>query len=219
MGALTGPLAERYPDLIAIEVDERAVNLLKVDFPTVQVIHGDVLDMTWDTLADGAPGERVSVIGNLPYYITSQILFGLLDAAPRIREAVIMMQYEVAARLTAIPRTKDYGILSVATQLACTPKLLFPVSRNVFYPKPDVRSAIVRLEFPAETPDLRINPKWLRHIIRAAFNQRRKTLRNSLSGVVKEAGRDLPEDIAPKRAEELTPQDFVDLAIYLQESH
>jgi 16S rRNA (adenine1518-N6/adenine1519-N6)-dimethyltransferase len=198
MGALTGLLSERYPDFTAIEVDERAVNLLKEELPGVRVLHGDVLEMKWEDLSAGAPGGRVSVIGNLPYYITSQILFGLLDAAPRISEAVIMMQYEVAARLTAVPRTKDYGILSVATQLACTPKLLFPVSRNVFFPKPDVRSAIVRLEFPETPADLRIDSRWLRRIIRAAFNQRRKTLRNSLSAVVKEVGRDIPEDIASK---------------------
>ncbi len=228
-GALTGLLAERFEDFSAIEVDERAVEYLSTQMPNVRVVLGDVLKINWPEMAEGASGGRISVIGNLPYYITSQILFGLLDAAPHIQEAVIMMQYEVAARLVARPRTKEYGILSVAVQLACTPKLLFPVSKNVFYPKPDVRSAIVRLEFQpqpesmprapeAGTPATQVDSKLLRRVIRTAFNQRRKTLRNSLSSVLGEFGKNLPDGLESKRAEELSPQDFVELTLYLQET-
>ncbi|NQV72605.1 ribosomal RNA small subunit methyltransferase A [bacterium] len=217
-GALTKLLSERYSDFMAIEIDPRAVEWLSHELPGVRVVQGDVLEVDWVELAKDAPGEKVSAIGNLPYYITSQILFGLLDAAPVIREAVIMMQYEVAARLTAAPRTKDYGILSVATQLACTPKLLFPVSRNVFYPKPDVKSAIVRLEFPQSVTEQRVHPEWLRRVIRSAFNQRRKTLRNSLSAILNEVQMSLPDELGAKRAEELSPQEFVDLALYLHKA-
>jgi len=213
-GALTGPLSDKYKKLTALEIDTRAVELLKEKYPSVDTISGDVLDFDWEAFAIGQEVARISVIGNLPYYITSQILFSLLEAAPRISEAVIMMQHEVALRLVAKPRTKEYGILSVATQLACTPKLLFPVSRNVFYPRPDVKSAIVRLEFdPSATTE--IDHAGVRKIVRMAFNQRRKTLRNSLSRITEETGRSLPDGVAGKRAEELSPNDFVELAQYL----
>lgn len=213
MGALTALLAKKYEDLTVIELDERAADLIRQQFPSVRVIQGDVLKIDWEKLAGD---EQLSVIGNLPYYITSQILFGLLDAAPRLREVVIMMQYEVAARLTAVPRTKDYGILSVAVQDVCVPEILFSVSRNVFYPKPDVRSAMVRLTFPEIASTPRVDSAWLRRIVRTAFNQRRKTLRNSLSSITSETGIALPEDVVTKRAEELSPDDFVELALYLQ---
>lgn len=217
-GALTRLLAERYRRFTAIELDERAVDHVRQILPDVHVIHGDVLKFDWTGYAREQNVERLSVIGNLPYYISSQILFSLLDAADALKEAVIMMQYEVAARLVAAPRTKEYGILSVAVQHACRPKLLFPVSRNVFFPRPDVRSAVIRLDFSKRPPDSGVDPLWLRKIIRTAFNQRRKTLRNSLSAIVEEAGKPLPEDVAPKRAEELSSEDFVQLALYLHDA-
>jgi len=213
-GALTGPLSQKYASLYTLEVDTRAVELLQEEYPDVTTVLGDVLEFDWAAVADRHDVSQISVIGNLPYYITSQILFALLEAAPKIREAVIMMQYEVAERLVARPRTKQYGILSVATQLACRPKLLFPVSRNVFYPRPDVRSAVVRLDFDG-VGSKPIDHAAVRKIIRVAFNQRRKTLRNSLSSVVEEVGKALPEAVAGKRAEELSPDDFVELAQYL----
>lgn len=214
-GALTHLLAERYPRFVAIEVDERATQLLKDEIPGLDIRHQDVLDVDWQALAKELGADRLHVIGNLPYYITSQILFGLLDAAPIIAEAVVMMQYEVADRLVASPRTKSYGILSVAVQLAAEPEILFPVSRNVFYPKPDVRSAMVRLRFP-EMPSFHVHdPDFLRTLIRTAFNQRRKTLRNSLSRILTDSMPSLPEDIARCRAEELSPGEFLDLADYL----
>lgn len=215
-GALTGILAERFSNLTAIEIDERAVEILKRDHPDVQVLHGDVMQFDWEALA-AREGRALHVIGNLPYYITSQILFGLLDARESVKEAVVMMQYEVAQRLVATPSTKAYGILSVAVQLVARPKLLFPVSRNVFYPKPAVRSAVVRLEFPGDiSVPSDLDPAWIRQIVRTAFNQRRKTLRNSLRAVCEEIGRDLPEQTSTRRAEELTPEEFIDLARYLQ---
>jgi 16S rRNA (adenine1518-N6/adenine1519-N6)-dimethyltransferase len=216
-GALTGLLAERYPNFAAIEIDDRAADLLEEELPGTRIIRQDILDTDWSALARSMNADRLHVIGNLPYYITSQILFSLLDAAPVIGEAVIMMQYEVAERLVADPRTKSYGILSVAVQLAGAVEILFPVSRNVFYPKPDVRSAMVKLRFPAMPPDM-ANPAFLRTLVRTAFNQRRKTLRNSLSRILTDDMPLLPEDLAGRRAEELSPHDFVALADYLLRS-
>lgn len=213
-GSLTGILAERFSDFSAIEIDDRAVAYLDRTLPEVDVIAGDVLDCSYADLL-GTSDARLFVIGNLPYYLTSEILFRLLDESAFIKEAVFMMQYEVARRLVAVPRTKEYGILSVAVQLEADPELLFPVSRNVFFPKPDVRSAVVRLTFPVQNPDPARDKNVTRKVVRTAFNQRRKTLRNSLKGLFAETGAEVPDHFASLRAEELEPGDFIELARYL----
>jgi 16S rRNA (adenine1518-N6/adenine1519-N6)-dimethyltransferase len=212
MGALTGELARRFENLLAIEVDQRAVEYLAESLPEVEVRHQDILEIDWAQLA-AEKGEDLWVIGNLPYNITSPILFGLLDARTHFRRALVMMQKEVAERLVAEPRTKAYGILSVQTQLWSRPRLLFHVSRNVFFPRPDVESSIVSLDFDSPAPQ--VNPEALRRVVRTAFNQRRKTLRNALRGVANEKGRDVPPALAGKRAEELAPEEFVGLTEHL----
>ena len=128
-----------------------------------------------------------------------------------------MMQREVAQRLVAAPRTKAYGIPSVLTQLYTRPELLFSVSRNVFYPKPEVTSAVIRLAFDERVaPDPDVDTAFLRIIVRAAFNQRRKTLHNSLSQWTRTHEIDLPHGWGRKRAEELPPPAFVELTRYLR---
>lgn len=218
-GALTGILAVQFDNVTAIEIDERAAEVIEEAYPTVDIRQKDILDVNWHELRleKEAP---LHIIGNLPYYITTPILFDLLDAGANgdVKEAVMMMQYEVAERLTAAPRTKQYGILSVAVQQAAHPEILFPVSRNVFFPKPDVRSAVVRLTFGAQDPALQIDTALFRTVVRTAFNQRRKTLRNSLQAITGSLGRELPEDVVSKRAEELTPSEFVTLTRYLHGS-
>ncbi len=214
-GALTEVLLPRFPDLLALEVDQRAVAYLNESMPALDVRHQDVLDVDWAEVS-AEKGQPLHVIGNLPYYITTPILFGLLDARAHLREAVLMMQLEVAQRIVAVPRTKDYGILSVLVQLQAVPELLFRVSRNVFYPKPDVTSAVLRLTFP-QKPSGEVDPEFVREVVRTAFNQRRKTLHNSLRKWTREAGITLPHGWHRARAEELTPQDFVTLAHFLQE--
>lgn len=215
-GAITGRLLDRFPDLIAIEIDERAVEELRTSLPALDVRQGDILNVDWRAIAGGRP---LYVVGNLPYNITTPILFGLLDSLEPITEAVVMMQLEVARRLVASPRTKEYGILSVATQLAAEPDILFRISRHVFEPKPAVESALVRLRFheagsaPGDAVD--VNPAHVRKVIRTAFNQRRKTLRNSLSSLI-EKGVELPARWASRRAEELPPTEFVELAHFLK---
>ncbi len=216
-GALTGHLAARFARLEAVEIDARAVAHLTEKMPALKVHHGDVITYDW-VAHSKLYGEKLHVIGNLPYYVTSQVIFSLLDAHHYISEAVLMMQREVAERLVAVPRTKAYGILSVAVQQLAIPHLAFRVSRNVFFPKPDVESAVVRLEFKHTTPDLDLSEAaWLRKVVRTAFNQRRKTLRNSLSRLTSEISRDVPDEWRTKRAEELSPADFVELARYLKQ--
>lgn len=208
-GALTGLLLERDPALTAIEVDERAVTLLKDVHPTLDIRHQDVLEVDWAALARERGGP-LQVVGNLPYYITTPILFGLLDAPKgSISQFVVMMQREVARRIVAEPRTKAYGILSVVLQKLSVPELLFDVSPNVFFPRPDVTSSVVR--FDLDVPTLGVDDAYFRRVVRMAFNQRRKTLRNSLKAI----GRTVPEQFAGLRAEALTPDDFVTLSRYL----
>lgn len=215
-GALTGLLSERFQNVTAIEVDPRAARLIEEKHPSVSVILADILTFDYLEMAREA-GSQLHVIGNLPYNITSQILFSLLDATDVVDEAVVMMQYEVAKRIVAGPSTKAYGILSVALQLASTPTFLFSVSPNVFRPKPDVKSAVIRLKFDKSTlTEADSDPAWTRRVIRMAFNQRRKTLRNSLKRLELEVDRQVPDEWAGKRAEELIPGDFVKLARYLQ---
>ena len=207
-GALTEELLRHHPDLTAVEVDERAIEHLRALLPALDVRLGDVLETDWAALAEER-GEKLWVVGNLPYYITSPILFSLLDARQHVRRAVVMMQKEVAERLVAVPSTKAYGILSVQTQLLARPSLLFEVSRHVFYPVPNVTSAVVALDFDAPEPD--VDVERLRRTVRTAFNQRRKTLRNSLKPITSSTGHDVPEEIAGRRPEALAPEEFIGL--------
>ncbi len=209
-GALTGLLLNQYPNLVALEIDSRAVELLQDSFPSLDVRQQDILRVAWSEVTGDRPGY---VIGNLPYYITSPILFSLIDAGENIDRIVVMVQLEVARRLVAVPRTKDYGILSVATQLAGRPEILFKVSKNVFRPVPAVESAVVRIDFRRSTER---NDAFVRQIVRTAFNQRRKMLRNSLKTLSSEYGVDLPDEMATRRPEELTPQQFVELANFFK---
>lgn len=215
-GALTGFLIARYATLTAIEIDSRAVALLHEVHPGLDVKHQDTLELDWGRLA-AEKGGPIWVVGNLPYNITSQVIFGLIDAGDTVREAVVMMQHEVAQRLVAGTRTKEYGILSVQVQLHTRPELLFKVSPNVFFPRPAVTSAVVRLDFGRRSEAIRtVGHEFLRNIIRSSFNQRRKTLHNSLSEWTRARAIPLPESFKNRRAEELEPAEFVELARYLE---
>lgn len=214
-GALTEELHKRYERLTVIEIDERAVNVLRERFPDLDVRQQDMMTLDWAALA-AEKGQPIYVISNTPYNLTSQLLFALLEARAYAAEAVLTMQKEVAERIVAEPRTKAYGILSVIMQLYADPELLFTVSRHVFYPQPDVTSACVRFTYnPPGEEGFDVDPAWLRTLVRNAFNQRRKMLRNSLSQWTKDRGIELPNDWGRHRPEALPPEDFVALAQYL----
>lgn len=213
-GTLTELLAERYDRLTALEIDERAVEVLQDRHPDVDVREKDVLETNWPALAGEQEGP-LHVISNMPYYLTSELLFALLENRNHVAEAVLTMQKAVAERLVAEPKTKAYGVLSVLLQLFSTPRLCYSVPPQVFKPQPDVSSAVVRITFrDADAPDA-LSLDDVRPFVRAAFNQRRKMLRNSLSAWVKEQDVDLPHGWNRKRAEALTPEDFAELARYL----
>jgi 16S rRNA (adenine1518-N6/adenine1519-N6)-dimethyltransferase len=213
-GALTGRLAERYERLTAIEIDERAVEALREEHPAVDVRVEDVRDTDWGALVD-EKGGPLYVISNTPYYLTTPILFLLLDARRHLSEAVLTMQTEVAERIVAEPRTKAYGAPSVTLQLFAAPEMLFSVSPHVFTPQPDVGSAVLRVRYgPEHEPDdLALDD--VRPVVRAAFNQRRKMLRNSISAHTEGHGVELPEDWGRLRAEALAPDEFARLVRYL----
>ena len=209
LGALTRLLLRSYPEMVAVEIDGRAVELLEERYPKpFTVLHSDVLAVDYSALA-ALRGGRLSVIGNLPYYITSQILFCLCDHHAAVRRAVVTMQLEVAQRLVAKPRSKDYGILSVVFQLYASPKIAFKIPHTAFYPQPKVTSALVTIDFPEDRDKFPVDPRKLRAVVTTAFRQRRKMLRQSLKSILN--GVVLPDKYATKRPEELAPQDFLDL--------
>jgi 16S rRNA (adenine1518-N6/adenine1519-N6)-dimethyltransferase len=180
-GALTRHLCEKPVKRIGIEVDERAVKLLQERFgEKLELIHRDVLKVNLDELAQHS-GRKMRVVGNIPYYLTSEILFWLFDARTAVVDATLMMQFEVARRLVAPPKNKEYGILSIFTQYYTECEMLFKVSRNCFFPKPEVDSAVVQFKFKEQIPDC--DEKLFRSIVRSTFGQRRKTLRNGLKSM------------------------------------
>ena len=219
-GVLTALLAATGAHVLAVDVDPRAVALIAdriaaEQWTNVDVLHADILTLDLAALARER-GTRLRVIGNLPYYITSQILFALYDAHPHVRDAVVMMQREVADRLTAQPCTKEYGILTVVTSLHARIAGSFLVSPNVFTPKPRVWSRVLHVEMrddvAADTTAYRV----FRRLVRDTFGLRRKTLLNSLrhAGYDTDACRaDARTDtLLGKRPEALTVDDFMTLA-------
>jgi 16S rRNA (adenine1518-N6/adenine1519-N6)-dimethyltransferase len=216
-GALTGMLAESDCRLIAVELDRELAARLRERYGTrIEVLEQDFLDADLRLIARERGAERLRVIGNIPYYITSPIIFHLFDCRQAVADAMLMMQREVAERLVARPRSKEYGILAVMTQSYTVPRLLFNVGPKCFYPPPKVTSAVVHFTFRDIEGIAGIEAEH-RQIVRSAFNQRRKTLRNSLAQLLpNQDERDAIFQQAGvtglQRAEELAPGEFIRLA-------
>jgi 16S rRNA (adenine1518-N6/adenine1519-N6)-dimethyltransferase len=210
-GALTELLVERFENLSVIEIDGRMVDYLKERFSGLDIIQKDILAFNWSDIDTG--GHPLHVIGNLPYYITSQILFSLLEKREHLTSAVLMMQKEVAERIVANPKTKAYGILSVQTQLMSSPEILFDVPPQVFSPPPNVNSSVIRITF--NKPGLACSDEHLKTVVRMAFNQRRKKLSNAL----KRLDAELPENEFDftLRAEALEPEMYEKLTARLEQ--
>lgn len=213
-GALTRELVARFPDLHAFEVDQRSVELIERELPGVNVYCQNILEADLISLAEGMK-KKLFIIGNLPYYLTSPILFLVMDQGKLFSEAVFMIQKEVAERLVSPPRTKAYGILSVQAQVLGRIEMLFSIPPHVFYPPPKVDSAVIRYRpgndrYPGSVDDLGVPLEVFKLLVRTAFNQRRKKLSNALKPLF-ESG--FPNNFdAGRRAEELEPHEFVDLA-------
>jgi 16S rRNA (adenine1518-N6/adenine1519-N6)-dimethyltransferase len=181
-GALTEKIIERTSDLIAVEIDSRVIDNLKNRFPTLNLLQYDFLDLDLHNYLNPSK-DKIRIIGNIPYNLTSPILFKLFDNNTIVQDAVFMVQLEVAKRMSASMGSKDYGILSVLLNYFGETKLAFKVSPNVFYPKPKVHSAVVHIYFNSSRVDKRINSLF-KSIVKASFGNRRKTLKNSLGNSI-----------------------------------
>ncbi|WP_283390934.1 16S rRNA (adenine(1518)-N(6)/adenine(1519)-N(6))-dimethyltransferase RsmA [Millionella massiliensis] len=215
MGVLTQFLLPLHGDRLTVaEIDTESVDYLRVHYPVLNIIEGDFLQLDLDALYAGQGG--VNIIGNFPYNISSQIFFKVLDHRQIVPEVVGMIQKEVAVRLAAPPGGKEYGILSVLLQAYYDIEYLFSVPPGVFNPPPKVQSAVIRLTRNA-VQHLDCDEALFRKIVKATFNQRRKTIRNSLCSAypaVREAvssGRLEPHPCFGLRPETLSVAQFVEL--------
>lgn len=207
MGVLTKYLLQNpLINLRAVEIDSESVVYLHQHFPQLEVIEGDFLQMDLNKLYDG----KFSVIGNFPYNISSQILFKVLDYKDKIPNVAGMLQKEVAERIASKPGKKAYGILSVFMQAYYHVEYLFTVSEQVFDPPPKVKSAVIRFT-RNEVEKLDCDEKLFRTVVKTAFNQRRKTLRNSLKPLVEKDNPMYADTLFDKRPEQLDVQNFVHL--------
>lgn len=219
MGVLTQYLLEREDlSLKAVEVDEESVRYLISHFPKLgkNLYEADFLKLPLEKLFEGDFG----IIGNFPYNISSQIFFRILDYRSNVGQVVCMIQKEVAERIAAGPGSKTYGILSVLLQAWYDIEYLFTVSEGAFLPPPKVKSAVIRLKRNdrKELKDANgsvISDEKFKNVVKTSFNQRRKTLRNSLKPLLLSSGSTLPDSFASRRPEQLSVEDFIELTSLL----
>lgn len=209
MGVLTQFLMEKGREVKVVELDFESVAYLRENFPALEgnIIEDDFLKLKLEKLFDGRP---FVLTGNYPYNISSQIFFKMLDYKDLIPCCTGMIQKEVAERIAAGPGSKTYGILSILIQAWYKVEYLFTVHEHVFNPPPKVKSVVIRMT-RNETKELGCNERLFKLIVKTTFNQRRKTLRNSISSIL-EKGNPLSNDpVFNKRPEQLSVQEFIEL--------
>ena len=224
IGTMTQYLCEAARQVVAVEIDKMLIPILEdtlSEYDNVEVINQDVLKVDIKSLADEKNnGKPIKVVANLPYYITTPIIMGLFESGVPIDSITIMVQKEVADRMQTGPGSKDYGALSLAVQYYATAKVILNVSATCFMPRPNVDSAVIKLTRHKEPTVNVADEKLMFKIIRASFNQRRKTLVNGLKNspelsfskeqivkAIEKIGK--PETI---RGEALTLEEFAELA-------
>jgi len=226
IGTMTQYLAENAKTVVAVEIDDNLIPILKdtlSSYDNVHVIHGDILKTNVQEICDQYnEGKPIRVVANLPYYITTPIIMGLFESHVPLSSITIMVQKEVADRMQVGPGTKDYGALSLAVQYYAKPEIIANVPPNCFMPRPTVGSAVIKLtKYDKPAVDVK-DEKMLFALIRASFNQRRKTLVNSIAnagiyGIKKEDVTNALEsmNLSPTiRGEALTLTQFGELADY-----
>ena len=224
IGTMTQYLCEAARQVVAVEIDKMLIPILEdtlSEYDNVEVINQDVLKVDIKSLAEEKNnGKPIKVVANLPYYITTPIIMGLFESGVPIDSITIMVQKEVADRMQTVPGSKDYGALSLAVQYYATAKVILNVSATCFMPRPNVDSAVIKLTRHKEPTVNVADEKLMFKIIRASFNQRRKTLVNGLKNspelsfskeqivkAIEKIGK--PETI---RGEALTLEEFAELA-------
>ena len=213
MGILTSCLIDRnFPDFRVIEIDNESIHYLKSHFPDLKnIITGDFLTLDIESLFE----EKMAVIGNFPYNISTQILFKVLKHRDKVVEVAGMLQKEVAERICAGPGSKTYGIMSVLLQAFYKVEYLFTVSENVFSPPPKVKSGVIRL-IRNDVMNLECDEAMFIRVVKACFNQRRKMLRNSVKSAFELRKEDYPE--FGLRPEQLSVNQFVNLTQWIEEN-
>ena len=208
MGVLTQYLLEEQHDVTVVEIDTESVAYLNKNFPQLsgRIVEGDFLQMD---LAKEF-GKNLCVIGNYPYNISSQIFFKVLDYKDMVPGCSGMIQKEVAERLAAKPGSKTYGILSVLMQAWYNVEYLFTVSEHVFNPPPKVKSAVIRMT-RNDVTELGCNEQLFKRIVKTAFNQRRKTMRNSLKSIIESGSPILANEVFNLRPEQISVSQFIEL--------
>jgi 16S rRNA (adenine1518-N6/adenine1519-N6)-dimethyltransferase len=224
IGTMTQYLCENAREVIAVEIDKKLIPILENDtlssYNNITIINEDILKVDINKLVqEKNNGKPIKVVANLPYYITTPIIMGLFESHVPIESITIMVQKEVAQRMQVGPGTKDYGALSLAVQYYAVPEIMLTVPASCFMPRPNVDSAVIRLTRHEKPPVDVSDEKLMFDIIRASFNQRRKTLVNGLNNasnlnVTKDKvvnalhSMNLPETI---RGEALTLEQFAEL--------
>ncbi|MBR1881458.1 MAG: 16S rRNA (adenine(1518)-N(6)/adenine(1519)-N(6))-dimethyltransferase RsmA [Muribaculaceae bacterium] len=209
MGVLTQFLIEQHHDLRVVELDQESVDYLQVHFPQLQgrIIEADFLQLDLRATMGHAP---FAVIGNYPYNISSQILFKVLEHKDQVPVCSGMFQREVAQRVASGPGSKDYGILSVLLQVWYDIEYLFTVDEHVFNPPPKVKSGVIRLTRNKVTHP-GCDERLLQKVVKAAFGQRRKMLRNSMRSLFPPNCPELSDPLFNRRPEQMSVQDFIGL--------
>ena len=227
IGTMTQYLAEAAREVVAVEIDKNLIPILKdtlSEYDNVTVINEDILKVDLNQIVQDKNGGRpIKVVANLPYYITTPIIMRLFENHVPLKSITIMVQKEVADRMQVGPGTKDYGALSLAVQYYAKPEIITRVPASCFMPRPNVDSTVIRLERYEEPPVFVKDEKYLFAVIRASFNQRRKTLANGLTNAGNlGVNRQLVEEAltqmglsATVRGEALTLSQFAELSNYL----
>ncbi len=228
LGALTQAIARRAKRVVAVEIDKGLICALKeilADTPNVTVLEGDILKTDIKKIAQEMLGGSFHACGNLPYYITAPCILKLIESGAQ--SLTVMVQKEVAQRLSASPGSKNYGSLTASVAYYAQPQTLFAVASGCFYPAPDVESAIVQINMG--TPPFPVSRLSYTRMVRASFAMRRKTIYNNLLAEFLSAGAINPKQSATDalascgigpalRAEDLSPQDFLHLAEWLDDN-
>lgn len=224
IGVLTAEAAQKAKKVIAVEIDKNLIPILHDtlgQFDNVEIINQDVLKTDLNGIIAASGCKRAKIIGNLPYYITTPIIMGLLEGHVKANSITIMMQKEVADRIKAEPGTKAYGALSAAVQYYCDVVTVATVPKEVFFPAPKVDSAVLRLDIREEKSVELMDEVLFFRCIKAGFGQRRKTLLNSLSQLGDVSKEQVRECLAEcgidekRRAETLSLEEFAGIANYL----